>query len=110
MSGIQRRWSDSCIFPASLAIKCLMLGSMVFAVGLLRAAETANARMYCFSPRFQQSEDQSSTFKIDMTTLSVGVNGELAPGFLNSGYSHSTYLIWTDQLFGDEYQGVMGLN
>ena len=48
---------------------------------------------------------------MDLTTLSSGANGELAFGdFFAAGYSHSTFLILTDQLFGDQYNGAMALD
>ena len=48
---------------------------------------------------------------MDLTFLSVGVNGELAFGdYFNAGYTHSTYLVLTDQLFGDVYEGAMALD
>ncbi len=76
-----------------------------------RGAETAQARMYCLSPRFQHSTDQSGEFTLDLTTLSFGVNGELAFGdFFGGNYSHSTYLIVTDIIFGDQGSGYMELN
>jgi len=45
---------------------------------LLPAAETANARIWCFSLRFQQGTDSFGD-TLDFTTISSGVNGELAP-------------------------------
>src|SRR5438132_6592387 len=90
----------------SLVISAIVLGPVVAI-----AEQTAQARMYCFSPRFQRAEDQSSFFTLELTTLSWGVNGELAFGdFFGTGYSHSTFLILTDQLFGDQYEGAMALD
>src|SRR5437867_9400926 len=98
---------------------CKVMKSLRYLLGLAillapvigLAAETAQARMYCFSPRFQRSQDQSTFYTLDLTTLSFGVNGELALGdFFSTGDSHSTFLILTDQLFGDQYNGAMALN
>jgi hypothetical protein len=75
-----------------------------------QAAGIAQARMYCFSPRFQQSDDEIGFFTLNLTTLSFGINGELAFGVFGTGDSHSTFLILTDQLFGDEYEGAMALD
>ena len=91
---------------ALLVISAIVLGPLITV-----ADQTAQARMYCFSPRFQRSEDQSGFFTLELTTLSSGVNGELAFGdFFGTGYSHSTFLILTDQLFGDQYNGAMALD
>jgi len=90
---------------------CLLWLTIFLCPLIGQAAQTAQARMYCFSPRFQRSDDQTAFFRLDLTTLSVGVNGELAFGdFFGSGYTHSTFLIVTDQLFGDEYDGAMALD
>src|SRR5439155_22768640 len=88
----------------------LIAGGILLAPASDRAAETAQVRVDCLSPRFERSEDQSGSFALDLTTLSSGVNGELAFGdFFNVGYSHSTYVILTDTLFGDQYEGAMAL-
>ena len=91
---------------------CYLLACGIFLAPLSdQAAETARTRMYCMSLRFQRSEDQSGFFYLDLTTLSSGVNGELAFGdFFNAGYSHSTFIILTDTLFGDPYEGAMALD
>src|SRR6266702_912832 len=73
--------------------------------------ETAQARMYCLSLRFQRSMDQNGLYTLDLTTLTSGVNGELAFGdFFGNGYSHSSFPILTDEVFGDGYNGGMDLD
>jgi len=76
-----------------------------------RGAETAQARMYCLSLRFQRSMEQNGLYTLDLTTLTSGVNGELAFGdFFGNGYSHSSFPILTDEVFGDQYDGGMDLD
>src|SRR2546425_10404044 len=89
----------------------LIAGGILLAPASDWAAETARARMFCLSPRFQRAEDQSGSFTLDLTTLSSGVNGELAFGdFFGPFYSHSAFVILTDQFFGDQYAGFMELD
>lgn len=59
------------------------------------SAETAQTRMYCLSPKFQRATAYDNSFfrwNVDLTTLSFGINGELAPYFLTSSYTHSAYV------------------
>jgi len=91
---------------------CYLLACGIFlAPSSARAAETARARMYCMSPRFQSSKDQSSLFTLDLSTLSaVGQdNGELAPYFFDFSYTHGCYLDLTDDV-NDRFDGWMDLN
>jgi hypothetical protein len=73
-------------------------------------AETARGRIYCVSLRFQEAVDSYDFFALDLTTLASGVNGELAPGFFNSGYTHGAYVVLTDTTAGDQVSGAMALN
>jgi len=91
---------------------CYLLASGIFLAPASNwAAETARARMYCFSLRFQPSSDESSTFTLNLSTLqAVGQdNGELAPYFFDTNYSHGAYLDLTD-FVNDQYDGAMDLN
>src|SRR6266567_485321 len=72
--------------------------------------ETAQARMYCFSPRFQRAEDDNAFYYLNLSTLSRGDNGELAPYFFDFTYDHGAYFDLTDELFGDVYSGAMDLD
>jgi hypothetical protein len=103
--------------PVPRPVKSMKWASSLFYAAILIApvrdlvAETAQARMYCFSPRFQRSSDQTTFFTLDLTTLAVGVNGELAFGdFFGTGSTHSSFLVLTDQLFSEVYDGAMALN
>ena len=89
---------------------------MLFAVGTVLfstasyGAETARARLYCLSPQFQEATaDDSYGFhwRLDLTTLSSGDNGELALDFFNSGYTHSTYIDLYSELYDETDPGVM---
>ena len=77
-------------------------------------AETAQARMYCLSLQFQEaiaiSSYDGSQWSLDLTTLSSGINGELAPYFLTTSYTHSAYVQLYNDLWGMSDQGAIGLN
>jgi hypothetical protein len=91
--------------------RCFLWLAIFLSPVISQAAGIAQARMYCFSPRFQQSDDQIGFFTLALTTLSFGINGELAFGdFFGTGASHSTFLTLTDEVFGDEYAGAMALD
>ena|SRR5436190_2538610 len=74
---------------------------------LMRAAETANARIWCFSLRFQQGTD-SFDDTLDFTTISSGVNGELAP--YNGVTYISTFLLDDFNFSGLTINGTIYLN
>jgi hypothetical protein len=82
-------------------------------VPLANAAQTAQARLHCWSLQFQRATAADSTgwrWQLDLTTLQAGVNGELAPDFFESDYTHSTYVDlwyeWEDEI----YPGAMVLD
>jgi hypothetical protein len=56
--------------------------------------------------------DDNGDYSLDFTTLSAGINGELALEFifLQSGYTNSAYIVLTDQIFGDQYDGAIALD
>jgi len=92
---------------------------LFFAAGWLfissaaRGAETAHARLYCLSPQFQQAVASGSAgvqWRMNLTTLPSGINGELAPYFLTSSYTHSAYVEIHEDLFDETDQGVIGLD
>jgi len=59
------------------------------------AVQTADARLHCWSLRFQRAtavDGIGFEWRLDLTTLSQGVNGELALDFFDSGYTHSSYV------------------
>lgn len=70
------------------------------------AAQTAQARMYCLSLRFQRGHDQNALSTLDLTTLTAGINGELAPLF--GAYDQWA---WFDLDFiGDVMTGTLNLD
>lgn len=72
------------------------------------AAQTAQARMYCLSPRFQQATSEDGWYKLNLTMLNVGINGELMPNFeANAPYSHFSYLEMYDGYYDDYVQGAL---
>src|SRR5687768_8320810 len=78
-------------------------------------AQTAQARLVCASLRFQRGSALDTTgirWTMDFTSTPPGINGELAPNFFLSpaGYSNSTYLELEEELFGDNFSGMMVLD
>jgi hypothetical protein len=77
------------------------------------SAQTAQARMYCKSLRFQRGAAVDSVgfrWTMELSTLSAGINGELAPDFFNSGYSNSAYVELYSELLDHTFQGGMVLD
>lgn len=76
------------------------------------AAQTAPARTYCQSLRFQQATDNSTLFTLDLSTFASWDNGELGPYFyfFDPSTTHSAYLHVVDTLFYDDYPGGMDLD
>lgn len=69
-----------------------------------RSAETANARIWCLSVRFQEGTDSFGD-TLDLSTISSTVNGELAP------YNQQTYISgFTLDISGFPVNGTMKLN
>jgi hypothetical protein len=64
----------------------LMLAALPFIPSLSQGAETAHARLWCDSLRFQRGYDQNGLYTLDLTTLSAGINGELTWNFLSANY------------------------
>ncbi len=89
-------------------LTCLILAALPLIPCLSRGAETAQARIWCDSLRFQRGYDQHGLYTLDLTTLSTGINGELTWNFMSGNYLYSTYLELTDFSFGGEtFQGTL---
>lgn len=85
---------------------------LILTPSLTNGAQTAQARLFCWSLRFQGAtavDGNGFEWSQHLTTLPAGINGELALDFFNSGYTHSTYLELDHELFGPG-QGAMALN
>jgi hypothetical protein len=87
-----------------------MLAALSFIPCLGQGAETAHARLWCDSLRFQRGYEPNGLYALDLTTLSGGINGELTWDFLSADYDHSAYLELTDWTFGDTLQGALEVN
>jgi hypothetical protein len=61
-------------------IRIFGLGVLLWASINSHAAQTAQARIYCLSLRFQQGTDQIGS-TLGLTTIASSINGELAPTF-----------------------------
>lgn len=82
-------------------------------VSTSHAAQTADARMHCWSLRFQRATAVDwigFQWRQEMTTLDSGVNGELALDFFGSGYTHSTYIELYYEWDNVTFQGAMALD
>lgn len=75
-----------------------------------QSAEIANATAFCYSLRFQRGIDPNGNYYLDFSSLNGSVNGELAPDFLASGYTHSAYLSLVDELLGETLSGALALD
>ncbi|MBI3852275.1 MAG: hypothetical protein HY298_18630 [Verrucomicrobia bacterium] len=86
--------------------RLLMLAAMGFCLlpTMGRGAQTAQARLYCWSLRFQQGHDGSDTE--DFSTISGTPNGELAPWF----GARSHYSGFIAYYFGAPIEGTMYLD
>lgn len=91
------------------------IGYLIAGVGFLsppviQATETARATGFCYSMQFQQGIDPNGNYYLNLTSLSGGLNGELAPDFFASSYTHSTYLSLVDEVLGSTLSGKMVLD
>src|SRR5207249_1550530 len=89
----------------------------IFGMGVLlwasinsHAAQTAQATLFCLSVRFHRATSPDGQFTLDLTTLnpSVGLNGELAPTFLDPpepGYYSRFYEY--DTIFDEGFDGYI---
>ena len=87
--------------PAVLVFLCAQLS---------QATQTARAALFCYSLKFERGVDPNGFYYLDASSLTGGINGELAPDFLTSGYTHSTYLTLVDQILGENLWGLMALD
>lgn len=71
----------------------LLTAGWVLLSAAAQGTETAQARLYCLSPQCQTAratgEYDGARWTLNLTTISSGNNGELAPYFLTSSYTHS---------------------
>src|SRR5262245_10573213 len=99
----QYRWSRSLM----KFFACLFVVASTLQTSLISAAQTANARIWCFSLRFQQGTDSFGD-TLDFTTISSGVNGELAP--YNGVRYISTFLLDDFNYSGLTVSGTISIN
>lgn len=68
-------------------------------------ANTASVRWVCLSLRFHQGSEPFGLFKLDLSSLPEGINGELFPVFQAAPYTHAAVLTLTDTTFFEEVPG-----
>jgi len=85
----------------------LLLGVLLVVPFSSEASKTAKATIFCYSIQFQRGGDAGGNYYLDLSSVSGGVNGELAPRLFNTAYTHSAYLTLQDELFGDTLSGQM---
>jgi len=91
----------------------LLLASLCLVPSINHAAQTANARLFCLSLRFQRGTANDMfgfRWTMDMTTLDFGINGELAPGFWGPAYTNGAYVELYEEFGGETYSGGMVLD
>jgi len=77
------------------------------------AAQSAQARFFCLSLRFQRGTANDMfgfRWTMNMTTLDFGLNAELAPGFWGPAYTNGAYFELSEELGGQTYSGGMALD
>jgi hypothetical protein len=74
----------------------------------IQASETTSTRLFCWSPRFGEGTEPNGLYSLELTTLSSGVNGELAP--IQGNYSHGCWFNLNDFIFDETIPGTMNLN
>src|SRR5881396_971981 len=91
---------------------------LIFGMGVLlcgsfnsHAAQTAQARLFCMSVRFQRGTDKTGLYVLDLSTISLDTpNGELAPTFIFDP-DHSSFFRISDPDTGDiVVEGDIDLN
>ncbi len=76
----------------------------------LTAAQTATARMFCWSVKFNRGHDASGLYSLDLSMLDSGINGELLP-LSNASRTHGSGIYLNDEtLFDDPIPGSMYLD
>ena len=68
-------------------------------------ANTASVRFACLSLRFRQGSEPFDIFRLDLSSLPAGINGELFPVFQAAPYTHAAVLTLTDTTFFEEVPG-----
>src|SRR5262249_2167217 len=92
-------------------ILTLILAGFIFQFSGI-AAQNAQSRLFCISPKIYTSTDDSDFFSLSLSTINAGNNGELGPYFyfFNPNTTHAAYLDVVDELFLDHYAGAMDLD
>jgi hypothetical protein len=91
-------------FLSALAILLLLQGALV-----TQAAQTANARAFCLSPKLSPGSNPWD-YELYLTTINAGWNGELSFGSSDPGYSHSAWIgMWYPQTL-ETLPGFLWLN
>lgn len=85
-----------------------MTAGMFVLIRPAHSGQVAFARMHCLSLRFEYGYGQTGLERLDLTTISNGVNGELAP--LYGAYSHWSTFALFDQMWGTLENGVLFLS
>lgn len=94
-------------YALNLLVCVLWAGAALLPCARLSAQE-AQAKAWCLSLRVQRGADQNNLTFLDLTSIPPAFNGELAPDFSDSAYSHYSYLYLTDDLYGDQ-TGMLAL-
>src|SRR5579872_4214982 len=91
-------------------IVSLVAGALLLCPALVQAFGTANATLFCRSLQCQRGLDPGAVYYLDLTSEPAGRNGELAPNFFDTPYTHSTYVNLTDESLGETFSGQLALD
>ena len=86
----------------------VLIASICFLPKASVAAPIAQARMWCWSMRFQEGAGPFDLYSLELTTLNSGINGELAPLF--GTYSHWALFDFNDLIFDDTIPGILNVD
>ncbi len=93
-------------------LRPLLLVASLALVPLAQAAQTAQARLHCWSLRFGTASANGAygyEWDVNLTTLPSGLNGELALDYTGT-YTHYSYMEFYDDDYGVLLGGELGLN
>jgi hypothetical protein len=73
-------------------------------------SETSWATAFCYSLQFEAGSDREHIYSLALSSNEGITNGELALDYLQSGYTHSSFLQFVDELLGTRASGQLGLD
>jgi hypothetical protein len=87
----------------------LLLAGLSLLPAVCHGGQTAQARMYCLSLRFQQGHSANFVSTLDLTSIAPSINGELAPWWGGS-YDQITQFVLNDPTLYEPITGTLAVN